>query len=129
MFQQLTAIGFCAADPTLRYTPNGSAVVSFNVATNRKYKLADGTQKEETVWLRCQAWAKLAELINEYVHKGSKLFLQGTLVADESGNPKLWNDKEGKPHASFELRVDQVKFLDSKSDAKEPVKEDEPMPF
>ena len=117
MYQRLVLVGNLGRDPEMRYTPNGTAVTSLSVATSRKYTTADGEQKEETVWFRVSVWGKQAEPCNQYLSKGRKVLVEGTLVPDESGGPRIWTDKEGKPRASFEVRASTVQFLDSKRDA------------
>ena len=82
--------------------------------SSRKYTTADGQQKEETVWFRVSVWGKQAEPCNQYLSKGRKVLVEGTLVPDENGGPRVWTDKEGKPRASFEVRATTVRFLDSK---------------
>lgn len=117
MYQRLVLVGSLGRDPEMRYTPNGTAVTSLSVATNRKYTTADGQQKEETVWFRVSVWGKQAEPCNQYLTKGSKVLVEGNLVGDENGGPRIWTDKEGKPRASFEVRAYTVRFLSSKREA------------
>jgi len=114
MYQRLVLVGNLGRDPEMRYTPNGTAVTSLSVATSRKYTTADGQQKDETVWFRVSVWGKQAEPCNQYLSKGRKVLVEGTLVPDENGGPRIWTDKEGKPRASFEVRATTVRFLDSK---------------
>ena len=73
-------IGNLTRDPELKYTPSGTAVCSFGVATNRSWKTADGETKEETQYHRIIAWQKLAELCGKLLTKGRKVFLEGRLV-------------------------------------------------
>ena len=117
MYQRLVLVGNLGRDPEMRYTPNGTAVTSLSVATSRKYTTADGQQKEETAWFRVSVWGKQAEPCNQYLSKGSKVLVEGTLVPDENGGPRVWTDKEGKPRASFEVRASAVKFLSSKRES------------
>ena len=104
-------IGNLGQDPEMRYTPSGTAVTNFNVAVNRKYKLGDGTEKEETTWIRVSAFGKLAEITNEYLEKGRQVFVEGKLVPDENGAPRIWEGSDGQARASFEVRADTIKFL------------------
>ncbi len=115
MFQRISIIGHLGADPQLRYTEDGTPVTSFSVATSEQWK-KDGEKKTRTTWFRVQAWDKLASPCNEYLHKGSKVFVEATLMSDpETGGPRTW-EKDGKYHASFELRAQTIKFLDSKQE-------------
>jgi single-strand DNA-binding protein len=59
-------------------------------------------------------WGKQAEPCNQYLTKGSRVLVEGTLVPDENGGPRIWTDKEGKPRASFEVRANTVQFLTTK---------------
>jgi single-strand DNA-binding protein len=117
MYQRVVLVGRLGRDPEMRYTPQGTPVTSISVATSRKYNTADGQLKEETIWFRVQVWGKQGETVNQYLTKGSKVLVEGSLVPDENGGPRVWTDKEGKPRASFEIRAQTVRFLDSKREA------------
>lgn len=117
MYQRLVLVGRLGRDPEMRYTPQGTPVTSISVATSRKYNTADGQAKEETIWFRVQVWGKQGETVNQYLTKGSKVLVEGTLIPDENGGPRVWTDKEGKARASFEVRATTVRFLDSKREA------------
>jgi single-strand DNA-binding protein len=117
MYQRLVLVGNLGRDPEMRYTPNGTAVTSLSVATSRRYSTADGQQKEETVWFRVSVWGKQAEPCNQYLSKGSKVLVEGTLVPDENGGPRIWTSSDGKPRASFEVRANTVRFLSSKRES------------
>jgi single-strand DNA-binding protein len=117
MYQRLVLVGNLGRDPEMRYTPNGAPVTSFPVATSRRYSTADGQTKEETVWFRVSVWGKQAETANQYLAKGRKVLIEGNLVGDENGGPRIWTDKEGKPRASFEVRAFTVRFLESKRES------------
>ena len=116
MYQRLVLVGNLGRDPEMRYTPQGTPVTSLSVATSRRYNTADGQPKEETVWFRVSVWGKQAETVNQYLTKGRKVLVEGELVGDENGGPRIWTDKEGKPRASFEVRAINVRFIDSKRD-------------
>ena len=130
MFQQITLVGSLGKDPELKYSPQGTPITSFSMATNRKYQTADGQTHSETVWWRVSCFGKTAEAVNQYLTKGSPCLVVGTLTADASGNPRLWTDNEGKPRTSFEIRADTVRFLGAKKgESKELAKEDDSPPF
>ena len=114
MYQRLVLVGNLGRDPEMRYTPQGTPVTSLSVATSRRYNTADGQTKEETLWFRVSVWGKQAETCNQYLNKGRRVLVEGSLVGDENGGPRIWTDKEGKPRASFEVRALTVQFLDSK---------------
>jgi single-strand DNA-binding protein len=117
MYQRLVLVGNLGRDPEMRYTPQGTPVTSLSVATSRRYNTADGQQKQETIWFRVSVWGKQAETVNQYLTKGRKVLVEGYLVGDENGGPRIWTDKEGKARASFEVRAVSVQFLDSKREA------------
>jgi single-strand DNA-binding protein len=111
MYQRIVLVGNLGRDPEMRYTQTGTPVTSFSVATSRKYNTADGQQKEETLWFRVQVWGKQAEVCNQYLGKGRSVLVEGSLVGDETGGPRIWTGQDGKPRASFEVRAQTVRFL------------------
>ena len=106
---KMIVIGNVGNDPEMRYTPSGSAVTSFNVATNRRYTTSAGEQREETEWFRVSAWNRLAETCNQYVTRGMKVYVEGRL----SSSP--WIDRDGQARAGNEISAFEVKFLDSRA--------------
>ena len=112
MYQKITIIGNLGRDPELRYTPDGTPVASFSVATNRKWNNSDGSQGEETVWFRVTAWRRMAEVVNQYLKKGRQVFVEGQLRPDpETGGPRVYQRNDGSHGASFEVTALSVKFL------------------
>ena len=110
MYQKLIIIGNLGRDPELKFTADGKAVASFSVATSRKYKDTD-----ETTWFRVSTWDKQAEACNQYLRKGSKVFVSGRLACDKAtGGPRVYQRDDGTWAASFEIMASEVKFLDSK---------------
>ena len=110
MYQQTTLVGNLGNDTEMRYLDNGTPVASFRMAINEKWTAADGTAKESTLWVRVTTWRKLAEIVGQFLVKGSKVMVVGKL---KPANAFL--DKDGKPLASIEITADEVKFLDSKN--------------
>lgn len=112
MYQKIVIVGNLGRDPEMRYTPSGSAVTSFNVATNRRYTTSDGNPVDETTWFRVSTWGKQAEICNQYLRKGNKVLVEGRLTPDkETGGPRVYTRQDGTSGASFELNADQVRFL------------------
>ena len=113
----LPIIGHLGRDPEMRFTPSGKAVTNFSVAVNRQYTGGNGETVKETYWFKCTAWDKQAETCNQYLKKGSKVFIEGRLTADPStGGPRIWTKQDGTPQAGFELTIVTIKFLDSRSE-------------
>ena len=98
--------GRLTRDPELRYTPSGTAVVSFSVASSRNYKGQDGEWKQAVTFANVVAWTKLAVLVNEYLKKGSAVFVEGNL------NSRSWETEDGQKRSVLEIRAQTVQFLD-----------------
>lgn len=117
MYQKTQIIGNLGRDPEMKYLQSGDPVTSFSVATSEKWTGKDGQKQERTTWFRVSAFGKLAEVVNEYLKKGSKVFVEGALTADpDNGGPRVWTDKDGNARSSFEIRASTVRFLSTKSD-------------
>jgi len=117
MYQLIIIAGNVGKDPEMRYMPDGKAVTSFSVATNRQYTGSNGEQVKETTWFRVTTWGKTAEVCNQYVKKGSKVLVEGRLTADKNtGGPKIWTRQDGTAGASFEISAASVRFLSSRAE-------------
>lgn len=117
MFHTIIVVGNVGRDPEMRYTPNGQAVTSFSVATSRNYTNNAGQQVKETIWFRVSAWGKQAETCNTYLHKGSKVLVEGRLTADPaSGGPRVFSRQDGSTGSSFEISAATVRFLSPKGE-------------
>jgi single-strand DNA-binding protein len=110
-YQQVTILGNLGGDPERRYTPDGTPVTSFSVATNKRWTTKDGQQGERVTWFRVTAWRRLAETCAEYLRKG-----RAVLVVGELQEPHVWQDKTGEWRASLELVADTVKFVGGRDD-------------
>ncbi|NLF01651.1 MAG: single-stranded DNA-binding protein [Anaerolineales bacterium] len=118
MYQKLIIVGNLGRDPEMRYTPDGTPVTSFSVATNRKWSNPDGSQGEETTWFRVTAWRRLAETCNQYLSKGRQVLIEGELKPDpQTGGPRVWTSNDGTPRASFEVTARNVKFIGGRGEA------------
>ena len=106
MLNKITVIGNVGTDPDMRYTPNGKPVTSFRLATSRKYNAQDGERREETEWFRVVAWNRLAELCNQYVTKGMRVYAEGRLKSD------TWTGQDGQTRFTNEINANVVLFLD-----------------
>ena len=127
MYQKVIIIGNLGGDPQMRYTPEGTPVTSFSVATNRKWTRPDGTQGEETIWWRVSAWRKLAETCNQYLSKGRLVYVEGQMRPDkDTGGPRVWTGNDGTPRASYEITAFTVKFLGGRGEPTAPMEGEPP---
>jgi single-strand DNA-binding protein len=108
-FNKVLLMGNLTRDPQLSYMPSQTAVVDFGLATNRKWTGKDGSQKDETCFVDCRAFGKLAENINKYLKKGMPLFVEGRLTFDS------WTGKDGSKHSKHRVTVENFKFIGSAS--------------
>jgi single-strand DNA-binding protein len=112
MYQKVIIVGNLGQDPEMRYTPDGTPVTNFSIATNRRWNSPDGNQNEETVWFRVTAWRQLAELCNQYLSKGRQVLVEGRMTPDrDTGGPRVWTGNDGQARASFEVTALTVRFL------------------
>ena len=116
---QLT--GRLGADPEMRFTPQGHAVTTFRVASNRSWRSSDGEAHEDTEWFRVVAWNKLAEICNQFLAKGARVYVEGRLQT------RQWQDQEGQTRYSTEVIANDMIMLDTRRDTTDTFA-DEPMP-
>lgn len=110
-------IGNLGRDPEMRFTPSGQAVTKFSIASTRQYKNQSGEQVKETTWFNVEAWGKLAEICNTYLKKGSKVYVEGRMKPDRTtGNPHVYEKKDGSAGSSFDVSASDVQFLDRKGE-------------
>src|SRR5690349_14861358 len=107
-------IGNLGKDPEMKYTANGKAITTFSVAVGRVTRTPDGQNTEETEWFRVVAWDKLAETCNQYLHKGSKVYIEGRLQT------RKWTDSNGAEQKMVEIVASEMMMLDSRQDAGAP---------
>ena len=103
---KMMVIGNLGTDPEMRYTPNGSPVTSFRIATTRTYTSADGERQQDTEWFTVVAWNQLAELCNQYLSKGRRAYVDGRLHSNS------WEGPDGQTRFRNEIIADRVLFLD-----------------
>lgn len=101
-------IGNLTRDPELRYTPNGTAVCSFGLATNRSWTTDAGEKREETEFHRIVSWNKLAELCSQFLIKGRKVYVEGRLAT------RSWTGQDGTQRNATEIVIDNMILLDSR---------------
>lgn len=131
MHQNLILVGNVGRDPEMRFLPSGQAVTSFSLATNYQYTNSNGEKVKETCWFRVSAWGKLAEIANQYLHRGDKVYVEGRLTPDkETGGPRIWTGQDGKPNASFEMTANVLRNLSPRETATTQAKQtEEEYPF
>ena len=105
---KVTLIGNLGKDPELRYTSSGVAVATFSMATSESWKDTEGNAQERTQWHSIVAWRKLAEIVGEYLKKGSKIYLEGRLQY------RNYDDKNGVKRYVTEIVMDEMVMLDSR---------------
>ena len=89
----------------MRYTPSGQAVTSFSVASNRRYRSADGEQREETEWFNVSAFGRLSEICNQYLTRGQQVYVEGRLRG------RSFTDRDGQPRYSLEVTATEMQML------------------
>ena len=99
-------IGRLGADPEMRYTANGQAVTTFNLAVNRNWTGRDGERREDTEWVTVVCWEKLAETVSQYLQKGRQAFVEGRLQT------RNWEGQDGVKRYKTEVVAATVQFLD-----------------
>lgn len=104
-FNKLILVGNLGRDPELRYTPQGTPVCSFSIATNERRKNRNGDQADITTWFRATLWGKQAETAAQYLTKGRPVYLEGRLRIEK------YNDKDGVERQSNELHVTEMQFI------------------
>lgn len=104
-FNKIIVVGNLGRDPELRYTPQGTAVCNFSIATNEKKRDKAGDLQDITTWFRVTLWNKQAENASKYLTKGSSVYIEGRLRVEE------WNDKDGKNRFTLEVNASDMQFL------------------
>jgi single-strand DNA-binding protein len=104
-------LGRLGQDPEMKYTPSGSAVCNFSLATTENWTDKSGQKQEKTEWHKIVVWGKLAELCNQYLAKGRQAFIEGKLQT------RSWDDKEGQKRYTTEILATTVQFIGGAKDA------------
>jgi single-strand DNA-binding protein len=101
-------IGNLGRDPEMKYTPQGTPITTFTMAVSRNRKTPDGQTLDETEWFRIVAWERLAETCNEYLRKGSKVYIEGRLQT------RKWTGQDGQERQTVEVVASEMLLLDSR---------------
>jgi single-strand DNA-binding protein len=110
-FNKITIVGNLGRDPELRYTPQGTAVCSFSVATSEKRKDKTGEMQDQTTWFKITLWNKQAETAAKWLTKGKPIYIEGRLRTEE------WTDKDGKTRTSLEVFGTDMQFIGTRGDS------------
>ena len=105
-------LGNVGGDPELRYTPSGAGVANFSIATNESWTDKNsGERQERTEWHRIVAWGRLAEICNQYLRKGSKVYIEGRLQT------RSWEGQDGQRRYTTEIVANEMQMLDSRDES------------
>ena len=104
-FNKILLMGNLTRDPQLSYTPNQTAVVDFGLATNRRWTGQDGSQRDETCFVDCRAFGRLAENLNKYMSKGKPILIEGRLTFD------TWTAQDGSKRSKHRVTGENFQFL------------------
>jgi single-strand DNA-binding protein len=108
MLNKIMLIGNLGKDPELQVTSDGTPVTKFSLAVSRSYKASSGEQKKETEWFNIVAWRHLAETCEKYLHKGSKVYIEGRIAQ------RKYTDREGVQRTSIDITINDMEMLDSR---------------
>ena len=109
---KVQAIGNLTRDPELKYLESGTAVANFSIAINESYTDKNSGEKKESVcFVEVEAWGRHGEVVNEYLSKGSRIFIEGTLKFEQ------WEEQGGAKRSRHKIRLMQMRFLDKKEDS------------
>lgn len=111
-FNKIILVGNLGRDPELRYTPQGTPVCSFSLATNeRRRDRRTGESSDITTWFRVTLWGRQAETASQYLTRGRPIYVEGRLRVEE------WTDRDGKQRHTLEVQATEMQFIGGKSDA------------
>lgn len=105
MVNKAILIGNLGADPEVRYTQSGTQVTTFRMATTERRKGQDGQVQEITEWHRVVTWSRLAEICGQYLHKGSRVYIEGRIQT------RKWQDQNGQDRYTTEIVAQEMKML------------------
>jgi single-strand DNA-binding protein len=109
-FNKITIVGYLGRDPELRYTPDGTPVCNFSIATTERKKNKAGDFQDSTTWFRVNLWGRQAEVANQYLSKGRQVYVEGRLSLSE------YQDRDGNTRISAEVRGTDIQFIGPRSE-------------
>ncbi len=111
MLNKVMLIGNLGADPETRFTQDGTCVCNLRVATTEKFKNRNGEPQERTEWHRVVMWGRLGEIANQYLSKGSRVYIEGKIET------RKWQNRDGNDQYTTEIRANEMKMLGGGSNA------------
>lgn len=112
MINKVILVGRLGKDPEVRYTPDGTMVTTFNMATDESYKDKNGEKVQKTEWHKVVTYRKLAEICGNYLVKGKLVYIEGKIQT------RSWEDKEGVKRYATEIIANDMQMLDSKGQSR-----------
>ena len=109
-FNKIIVVGYLGKDPELRYTPDGTPVCNFSVATTERRKDKSGEFQDQTTWFRVSLFGRQAEVASQYLSKGRQIYVEGTLTQRE------YTDREGNTRTSLDVRGSDIQFIGPRGD-------------
>ena len=109
-FNKIHLVGYLGRDPELRYTPDGTPVCNFSVATTERRKDKSGEFQDQTTWFRVSLFGRQAEVASQYLSKGRQVYVEGTLTQRE------YTDRDGNTRTSLDVRGSEIHFIGSRGD-------------
>jgi single-strand DNA-binding protein len=109
-FNKVILVGNLGRDPELRYTPQGTPVCSFTLATNERRKDRAGESQDVTTWFKVTLWGRQAETASQYLAKGRPVYIEGRLRVEE------WTDRDGKQRYTLEVNATDMQFIGGRGD-------------
>ncbi|MCF6266364.1 MAG: single-stranded DNA-binding protein [Desulfuromusa sp.] len=103
-------VGNLGKDPELRYTPSGTAIATFSLATTERYKDREGNKQSKTEWHNIVVWRQLAEICGKYLHKGKQIYVEGKI------QNRSYDDRDGNKRYISEVVVSEMQMLGSRED-------------
>ena len=109
-FNKIILVGNLGRDPELRYTPQGTPVCSFTLATNERRKDRAGESQDVTTWFKITLWGRQAETAAQYLSKGRPVYIEGRLRVEE------WTDRDGRQRHTLEVHATDMQFIGGRGD-------------
>ncbi len=109
-FNKVILVGNLGRDPELRYTPQGTPVCSFTLATNERRKDKTGEMQDQTTWFRVTLWGRQADTASQYLTKGRPVYIEGRLRVED------WTDRDGRARYTLEVHATDMQFIGGKGD-------------